>query len=80
MELFRVFSNMAYKCESNSFEGIDAETQEAIIYNVASFLGVSTTDAESLVSTLYYETYTDNKELMVRYRIPVFVERKCLYE
>ena len=80
MELFRVFSNMANKCEGNSFEGIDVETQEAIIYDVASFLGVSTTDAESLVSTLYYETYTEDKELRVRYRIPVFVECKCLYE
>ena len=77
--MYRIFSNMAHKCEGNTFEGIDTETQDAIIYDVASFLGISTTDAESLVRTLHYEPYNADGELCVRYKISAFVERKCLY-
>ena len=78
-DMYKIFSNMAYKCDGNSFEGIDTETQDAIIFDVASFLGVSTTDAESVARTLFYEPYKENEELRVRYRISAFIVRKCWY-
>ena len=77
--MYRIFSNMAHECTGNSFESIDTETQNAIIFDVASFLMIDTSEAESLVRTLYYEPYKEDNELRVRYRIPAFVERKCLY-
>lgn len=65
-------SNMAWGVTGHSFDCIDEETRNAIIYDLGDDF-LSEADIESIVRTLYYKPYYEGDELCVRYTIPDLV-------
>lgn len=78
MHEYDVLSSPIKRCDGYMFDNIDTPSQDSIVRGIASFLGIPVAGAESIAKTLYYEPYYNEKEeMMVRYRISVYIRRIC---
>ena len=76
--MYQVVSNPIKRCDGYLFDNIDTPSQDNIVRKIASLLGIPIAGAESIARTLYYEPYYDEHgEMMVRYRISVYIKRIC---
>lgn len=76
--MYQVVSNPIKRCDGYLFDNIDTPSQDNIVRKIAALLGIPIAGAESIARTLYYEPYYDeHEEMMVRYRISVYIKRIC---